>query len=249
MSDTILYTDLSGFYDLMCADIDYQAQSDTVCRLNQIFGNQGKNHLDLGCGTGPHIRHFIDHGYNSSGLDLNQPMLDIAKLRCPEALFSQQDMCNFKLENAVDLISCFLYSIHYSGSINRLSDCIQQVNNALTPGGVFCFNAVDKNKIDNSSFTSHTAVHKDSHFVFSSKWHYFGKGERQSLKLSIQKSSNNKTQTWEDEHPMVAVSFEELTALLSPYFEVHVFEHDYEKLIPFEGANGNALFVCVKINT
>jgi hypothetical protein len=45
---------------------------------------------------------------------------------------------------------------------------------------------------------------------------------------------------------MVAVSFAELQALLQPYFEVHVLEHDYEKLIAWDGASGNALFACVK---
>ncbi len=45
---------------------------------------------------------------------------------------------------------------------------------------------------------------------------------------------------------MVAVGFVELQALLQPYFAVHVFEHDYQKLIPWDGASGNALFACVK---
>jgi ubiquinone/menaquinone biosynthesis C-methylase UbiE len=74
-----LYTDLSGYYDLMCADIDYPEQSSSVRRLNQLFGNGGQRHLDLSCGTGPHIRHFLDSGYQSQGLDINQPMLDKAK--------------------------------------------------------------------------------------------------------------------------------------------------------------------------
>src|SRR5690554_5632842 len=85
MSTNALYTDLSGYYDLMCADIDYQAQSNCIRRLHQIFGNGGKRQLGLACGTGPHIRHFTDFGYQSSGLDINQPMLDIAAARCPEA--------------------------------------------------------------------------------------------------------------------------------------------------------------------
>ncbi len=88
MSTNTLYTDLSGYYDLMCADINYQAQSHCIRRLHQIFGNNGSLHLDLACGTGPHVRHFLDFGYQSSGLDINQPMLDIATIRCPEAQFS-----------------------------------------------------------------------------------------------------------------------------------------------------------------
>ena len=46
MSATALYTDLSHYYDLMCADIDYQAQSHCVRRLHQLFGNQGRRHLE-----------------------------------------------------------------------------------------------------------------------------------------------------------------------------------------------------------
>lgn len=113
MSGNALYTDLSGYYDLMCADIDYAAQSHCVHRLQQLFGNGGKRHLDLACGTGPHVRHFLDAGYSSSGLDINQPMLDRAAQRCPEARFARQDMCGFQVDEPLDLITCFLYSIHY----------------------------------------------------------------------------------------------------------------------------------------
>ena len=247
MSFNALYTDLSGYYDLMCEGIDYHAQSNSVQRLQQIFGNQGKRHLDLACGTGPHIRHFIDAGYTSSGLDINQPMLDIAKLRCPQAQFTLQDMCDFRVDEPVDVVTCFLYSIHYNPGLAELNECIASVHAALSEGGVFCFNAVDKNRIDNTSYTRHAVEHEGSRFVFSSGWNYCGAGEKQSLKLSIEKTTGNATQSWQDEHPMVAVGFDELQALLRPYFDVHLFEHDYEKIRPWDQVSGNALFVCVKI--
>lgn len=247
MPGNSLYTDLSGYYDLMCADIAYQAQSRCVHRLQQLFGNAGKRHLDLACGTGPHVRHFIDAGYESSGLDINQPMLDRAAIRCPEARFSLQDMCGFTVGQPIDLITCFLYSIHYSASIERLKACIANVHAALAPNGLFCFNAVDKNLIDNASFVSHSAKHPDGVFSFSSGWHYVGAGERQTLRLRIERTVEDQSQVWHDEHPMVAVSFGELIALLQPYFEVQVLEHDYQKIIPWNGTSGNALFACVKI--
>jgi len=40
-------------------------------------------------------------------------MLDQAQLRCPEAQFTLGDMCEFQFEQPFDLITCFLYSIHY----------------------------------------------------------------------------------------------------------------------------------------
>lgn len=245
MPANAIYTDLSGYYDLMCADIDYSAQSDCVHRLQQLLGNGGKRHLDLACGTGPHVRHLLDAGYLSSGLDINQPMLDRALARCPEASFSLQDMCGFTVSEPVDLVTCFLYSIHYSAGLERLRACIAHVHAALAPGGLFCFNAVDKHRIDNASFVSHTATQEGCEFKFSSGWHYSGEGEQQSLKLRIERTSADVVQIWRDQHPMVAIRFSELLALLTPYFEVHVLEHDYQRIVPWDGTSGNALFVCV----
>ncbi len=246
MTSNALYTDLSGYYDLMCADINYEAQSHCVHRLHQIFGNSGHRHLDLACGTGPHVQHFIDFGYQSSGLDINQPMLDIAQLRCPSAKFSRQDMCTFQTDEPIDLITCFLYSIHYSPDLTQLKACIASAHRALTNGGVFCFNSVDKHKIDTNAFVRHTATQGDSHFAFSSGWRYSGQGSEQALRLKIEKTTGLTTQTWQDEHPMVAVSFDELQDLLSPYFDVHIFEHDYEKLVPWDKQSGNAIYCCVR---
>ncbi|MBK1873612.1 class I SAM-dependent methyltransferase [Marinobacter sp. 1-3A] len=246
MSSNYLYTDLSIYYDLMCADIDYRMQSNGARRLHQLFGNEGSNHLDLACGTGPHVRHLIDFGYQSSGLDINQPMLEQAKTRCPEARFLLGDMCDFQVDEPLDLITCFLYSIHYSDGIGNLRQCIASAHRALKPGGVFCFNSVDKNKIDNTLSERHTVTQGDSRFTFSSAWHYRGEGEKQGLRLSITKTTDGITQSWDDEHPMVATGFEELIDLLQPFFDVHVLEHDYEKILPWNKTSGNAIFVCVK---
>jgi SAM-dependent methyltransferase len=247
MSANTLYTDLSAYYDLMCVDIDYQTQSSCIHRLHQLFGNDGNTYLDLGCGTGPHVRHFIDLGYHSFGLDINQPMLDIATIRCPEAHFSVQDMSNFNVAEPFDLITCFLYSIHYNDGIDKLKECIASVHQALKVNGIFCFNVVDKTKINNKLFVKHTAKQDDSLFTFSSGWHYCGNGNKQSLKLSIEKTNAEATQVWNDEHQMVALSFDELVDLLKHYFEVHIFEHDYERVIPYNNDSGNAIFTCIKI--
>ena len=246
MSANALYTDLSGYYDLMCADIDYHAQSNSVHRLQQIFGNNGITHLDLACGTGPHVRYFIDFGYHSNGLDINQPMLDLAKTRCPEALFSLQDMSNFNVSEPIDLITCFLYSIHYNADMTKLKACIASAHRALNVGGVFCFNAVDKDKIDNRLFAKHSVQQADDAFTFSSGWHYCGQGEKQSLNVSIEKNNAQGTQLWQDQHSMVALSFTQLQDALQPYFAVQMFEHDYEKIVAWDGDSGNAIFVCVK---
>ena len=85
-----------------------------------------------------------------------------------------------------------------------------------------------------------------ANFVFESAWAYPGNGDRQSLNLRISKTSHGITEQWQDQHPMVAVSFAELRALLEPEFEVILLEHDYQKIVPWDLSSGNALFVCIK---
>lgn len=246
MSSLALYADLSRYYDLMCADIDYGEQSDYVRRMHLLFGNGGRQYLDLGCGTGPHVRHFIDFGYQSSGLDIHQPMLDIAQQRCPEAAFIQGDMSGFVVAEPCDLITCFLYSIHYNPNIQALQQCFAAVHAALRQGGLFCFNAVDKTTIDNRDHVRHAVEHAGSQFVFRSGWQYDGQGDRQQLLVRIEKTTAGITETWQDRHQMVAVSFHDLQVLLKPLFEVQLFEHRYERIEPWGGSAGNAIFVCVK---
>jgi hypothetical protein len=234
--------------------------------LQQCFGNQGRRHLDLACGTGPHIRHLLDLGYTSQGIDLNAPMLAQAQQRCPEAVFSQQNMCDFSLSEPVDFITCFLYSLHYCATIDNLRACLARVYQALTPGGVFCFNSVDKTKIDHRLVASHQLQHDGFTFQFASRWHYRGTGEQQSLQLTIDRRAclpssspsdahsethnternTSSAQHWQDEHTMVAVSFPELIALLEPWFEVYPMAHDYHVMAPLPANDGNAIFVCVK---
>ncbi len=245
MSTDALYNDLSGFYDLLCADIDYHAQSTAAHRLNQLFGNQGRCHLDLACGTGPHIRYLLDLGYHSTGLDLNQPMLDLAKIRCPEAEFICQDMSQLGFHETFDLITCFLYSIHYNQSLELLENCFKSISCSLNKNGILIFNAVDKTKIDNSLRVNHTVTDKDNRFSFQSNWYYSGQGENQTLNLTIEKSDGVRHQVWQDAHTMVAASFDEINAMLTPYFDVHMFEHDYETITPWDTQSGNAVFVCI----
>ena len=243
---TALYADLSRYYDLLCADIDYREQSEHVQRLHRLFGNGGERYLDLGCGTGPHLRHFIDFGYRGCGLDLNQPMLDIARQRCPQASFIQGDMASLSASAAFDLVTCFLYSIHYNQSIADLQRCFAAVHAALSAGGLFCFNAVDKSAIDNRDDVRTALAHEGSQFVFGSGWFYAGQGDRQQLRIRIEKRSDDGTEIWQEQHAMVAVTFAQLQALLTPLFEVQLFEHRYDRIEAWDGRSGNALFVCSK---
>ncbi|MFT5084710.1 MAG: SAM-dependent methyltransferase [Lentisphaeria bacterium] len=147
MSSTVLCTELAHSYDLVCSEINYQDQSKSACRIHHLFGNGGLACLDLGCGTGPHIDHFVQKGYRVTGLDLNQAILDQAALRCPQGEFSLQDMSKFRLDSHFDLITCFLYSLHYCYPYEKFENGLSHTFAALNPGGFFVLTASTINAV------------------------------------------------------------------------------------------------------
>ena len=247
MSDTKLYSDLSQYYDLMCADINYEAQCEAALRIHKVFGAGGKEFLDLACGTGPHVEQFLKFGYQATGLDLNAPMLAQAQVRCPGAEFSLQDMSGFQFAKTFDLITCFLYSIHYCYPTNHLLSALRAAYKALNQGGVFCFDAVDKNTIANDAGFKHSVVSDDAKFHFQSRWYYGGVGDKLDLHLSISRELNGELASWQDQHSMCALRIQTLeSALTEMGFDVTVLERDFDRLMPWGEKNGNVLLVCVK---
>lgn len=247
MPKNLLYGDLSGFYDVMCAEINYAEQCEAALRVHKLFGNGGLNYLDLACGTGPHIEHFLRYGYRATGLDLNPAMLSQAKARCPSAKYSQQNMSDYAFAEPFDFITCFLYSIHYCAPTSQLTAAFKATFAALNSGGVFCFDTVDKQTLANDEGIKHSGIFEGAPVSFQSGWYYSGEGETMDLKLKIVRSKGATTEVWEDTHTMCAITTSELqNALMTVGFEVTLLERDFSRLIPWQGQTGNLLVVCIK---
>ena len=59
--------------------------------------------LDLGCGTGdPISRYFIERGYQITGVDFAEPMLDIARNRFSKQVWLNQDIRALTLQKTFD---------------------------------------------------------------------------------------------------------------------------------------------------
>jgi ubiquinone/menaquinone biosynthesis C-methylase UbiE len=249
-----LYTNLSAYYDLFCSDVDYAEQCAFTSRIFECFAQtDGRQYLDLACGTGAHIQIMQSLGFTATGLDNSAEMLAQAAKRCPDAAFILSDMSAFETAYRYDLITCFLYSIHYSHPVSVLKQTLKRVYDALQPGGVFIFNAVDIKGITNRHVVTSHAVAENSLLTFVSGWCYQGVGETMDLHLSISREPaqgpGNTVQKdcWQDQHVMTALEFNSLSVwLLSIGFESTFLEHDYDCLQLWNGSSFNALVVACK---
>jgi ubiquinone/menaquinone biosynthesis C-methylase UbiE len=242
-----LYTDLSHYYDVLCSNIDYGEQCDFGMRANRIWGNGGDKYLDLACGSGSLLAHFAQADFTCSGLDISAKMLKIAQQRCPSAMLICADMKELSAPTPQDLISCFLYSTHYCTSIPAIQQTFVKVFECLAPGGLFCFDAVDKDSIANDEGHVHLLRHNDCDLRFQTRWHYCGHGDAMDLHINIQEIRQQQQFHYQDRHGMTAVKIHTLRQMLeNAGFSVMILEHDFGCLGEWQGVKGNVIFCASK---
>lgn len=243
-----LYADLSHYYDRFCTGVDYAQQCDFAERALRCFGESGgRDYLDLACGSGPHLHFMLQKGFFCSGLDNSASMLALAQQRCPQAELLLCDLAAFDYDGKYDLLSCFLYSIHYSHPLTALNETLRRAYQALKPGGVFIFDLVDKNGIRNGEGVVTHADSKEGALRFQSGWHYRGQGEVLDLNLSIELAGEAGVQRWSDHHVMTATTIMEARSLLQQIgYDVVLLEHDFSTLREWDGESFNVIVVAVR---
>jgi len=91
--------------------------------------------LDVGCGTGEHLRH-LGSGARVAGLDLDPSMLAEARRKLPGALLFRADMRRFWVRARFDAVTCLFAAIGYlrdEADVDRALECMAA---SLRDGGV-----------------------------------------------------------------------------------------------------------------
>lgn len=103
-----------------------------------IRSRQGKRILDIGFGTGVLSRKLCENGYDITGIDFSQRMIDIAREKMPSARLIRHDFSEGLPEtlekDLFDAIVC-TYAIHHLDDESKLS-FIRELAAHLTPEGM-----------------------------------------------------------------------------------------------------------------
>ena len=210
-----LYADLAGYYDRFCAEVDYAEQCAFAQRVFRTFAtSSGMDHLDLACGTGRHLQLMQEQGFQPHGLDNSAGMLEQAALRCPQASLQLCDLAAFTQQASYDLITCFLYSLHYSHPTTAVVETLRRSHAALKPGGVLLFNSVDARGIQNDAGVTTRLDEGEVSLSFQSAWHYRGSGDVLDLNLTIARNDSSGVAHWHDHHTMTALTIPQVQQVL-----------------------------------
>lgn len=136
------YEKFSSVYDAIMDDSLYDLWTDFSLR-HLPKSKDKKKLLELACGTGIQSVRFAQAGFEVTGLDLSQEMLDVAEKRAASAKvkvdFLQGNMLDLSRAGKYDFVTCYSDSICYMQDEVEVGDVFKEVYNALNDGGVFIF--------------------------------------------------------------------------------------------------------------
>jgi SAM-dependent methyltransferase len=95
--------------------------------------------LDLCCGTGQLAAGLGTRGYQVTGIDGSQTMLDHARRNAPQAKFIRADARRFALDNPVAAVVSTFDSLNHILQLEEMRQVFRCVLDALQPGGIFVF--------------------------------------------------------------------------------------------------------------
>lgn len=142
---------------------------------SKVIKRYGKTEVvEIGCGTGNLVNHFMKAGFNYIGLDMSQDMINLAKEKTPTAQFIKDDMRSFTLPKAVESTIITARTISYLLTNEDVNNTFHSISNNLQKGGILSFDIIDANKfipmVAGEKEIVHTAIANQTTYIRKSKW-------------------------------------------------------------------------------
>jgi len=133
-----VFTKTAAFYDKIYAarGKDYEREADAVVALVRKRLPRAATLLDVACGTGAHLEHFVRRGFACRGLDKDLQMVAIARSRLPEVEVEPGDMLEFRRPERYDVVTCLFGSVAYARTLERMGRAIAGMAGHLNPSGL-----------------------------------------------------------------------------------------------------------------
>jgi SAM-dependent methyltransferase len=126
-------------YDLLYGDKDYSAEAEFVEKQFGADHTKTLKILEIGCGTGNYLKAFLDKGYDISGVDISEEMLNVARKKCDCELY-QGDMRDFKIvDTKFDVIMIMFDVLSYVTDNDGIEKTLKNVREHLNENGKLIF--------------------------------------------------------------------------------------------------------------
>jgi SAM-dependent methyltransferase len=137
-----VYDVLADHYDRFTAHHDYELWMGRLLGLARANGLRGVRALDAGCGTGKSIEPLLRRGFEVTGCDLSQGMLDVAAVKLGARVALRRcDLRSLPELGCFDLVTCLDDVLNYLTDPAALGGALAGLRRNMAPGGLLLFDA------------------------------------------------------------------------------------------------------------
>lgn len=133
--------DLAHIHDVGFGHLATSATSVVIDELMRAHSNSGTV-VNLGCGSGIEARLLCDVGYEVVGIDISEPLINIARKRVPEATFRIDSFVTADIPPCIAVTAIgevFNYAFDTANNAANRATIFQRIFAALAPGGLLVF--------------------------------------------------------------------------------------------------------------
>ncbi|HET8758762.1 MAG TPA: class I SAM-dependent methyltransferase [Solirubrobacteraceae bacterium] len=130
------YDDLAPDYDLLTAEYPYERWLAALEALARAHGLDGRDVLDVACGTGKSFLPLLRRGWRVVGCDISPAMLALAAAKAPTAELVQADMRALPALGEFDLVTCLDDALNYLLEEDELEAALAGIRDNLRPRGI-----------------------------------------------------------------------------------------------------------------
>lgn len=158
------YDALAFAYDALTADYDHQRWLERLLELAAAFGLGGRRLLDVACGTGKSFLPLADAGWQVTGCDLSQAMLDVAASKRTGARLVRADMRRLPTFGRFDLVLCLDDALNHLTDEQDLRAALTGMRRNLRPGGLAIWD-LNTLAMYRGAFAASWACERDNLFI------------------------------------------------------------------------------------
>jgi ubiquinone/menaquinone biosynthesis C-methylase UbiE len=138
------YSRMAGYYDTLYSKlVDYSSQIDYLEKiLTKHNGKRAESVLDVACGTGNYTFLFAKRGYRTTGIDISNDMLRVAREKAggrTNPQFFKMDMRKIALRDKYDIAVVLFGGFGYLLEQSEVSEFLTSVAKLLNPSGLLIF--------------------------------------------------------------------------------------------------------------
>ena len=254
--ETKVFDAYSRYYDLLYQDKDYEAETNYIVTLIKSFSKNVGSILELGSGTGLHACLLAKKGFQVTGVDQSQTMLDRAEERknnlhktlADKIAFYKGDIRSYKNERKFDAVISLFHVMSYMETDIDLGKAMQTAKHHLKKDGLFIFDCWYGPGVLNDKPVSRTKNFEGEYILVkrTSIPEMFPEKNLVDVnfEINILDKKNNEETVLKESHRMRYLFIEELHKLTKENGLKIIHEEEWMTRNALTNTSWNACFIC-----